>query len=570
MKKLFTLTLLLTAAFMAASCGSQPKGDRASSASSVSLDEAIAQAAAQMDARLPARTEVALISVSSPSAPFSQYVLDGLEAALVKSGKLVVVDRANLDKVRAEQGFQMSGEVSDDSAKSIGQMVGAGAIVTGSLSNIGTLYRLTLKAIDVEKAVVAVSFPADIANDERVRALLGQSSIAAAPRNSAPRESAGSGTAQAPAAPARPVVQTAPGALYVGDTLQGEMDLLDALDWISINAKSGGKYTIALGKDEAITPTELSYGGKALTITLKSAGGEHTVSFEGANPSYSLFNVKSGVTFTLEDGVTLRGTQNNADKSLVEVTGGRFVMNGGTITGNKRNSDGDGGGGGVYVASGAFTMNGGIISGNTSWTYGGGVYVKSGTFTMNGGTITENRSDAYMEGGGGVAVQGTFTMNGGNISGNTASAAGNNGGGVHVRGTFTMKDGVISGNTNTNSNGGGVYVESGTFTMSGGVISGNTSQYRGGGVYVPTFTMSGGTISGNTAGEGGGVYAGTFIKSGNGGVIYGSNAEDGQANRADSDDRGHAVYVGGKKRNTTARAATAMDSAKNGPAGGWE
>jgi hypothetical protein len=263
------------------------------------------------------------------------------------------------------------------------------------------------------------------------------------------------------------VVQTAPGALYVGDTLQGEMDLLDALDWIGLNAKSGEKYTIALGKDEAITPTELSYGGKTLTISLKSAGGEHTVSFEGANPSYSLFNVKSGVTFTLEDGVTLRGTQNEADKSLIEVTGGRFVMNGGVITGNKRRDD------------------------------GGGVYVK------------------------------------------------------------------------------------GTFTMSRGTINGNTAGHTGGGVRANTFTMRGGTISGNTAEGfygGGGVYAKTFTKSGNGGIIYGSNAPGDQANRAERENNGHAVYIhdggglvsGSKKRNTTARAATAMDSAKNGPAGGWE
>ncbi|GHU41732.1 hypothetical protein FACS1894190_10200 [Spirochaetia bacterium] len=79
--------------------------------------------------------------------------------------------------------------MSDDSAKSIGKMVGTGAIVTGSLTNIGTLYRLTIKAIDVEKAVVAVSFPADITNDERVRALLGQSGVAALPRSSATQNS---------------------------------------------------------------------------------------------------------------------------------------------------------------------------------------------------------------------------------------------------------------------------------------------------------------------------------------------------------------------------------------------
>jgi hypothetical protein len=40
--------------------------------------------------------------------------------------------------------------------------------------------------------------------------------------------------------------------------------------------------------------------------------------------------------------------------------------------------------------------------------------------------------------------------------------------------------------------------------------------------------------------------------------------------QARDDSSGHAVYTNGKKRNTTARAGTAMDSRKDGPAGGWE
>ncbi|GHU10665.1 hypothetical protein FACS1894151_10190 [Spirochaetia bacterium] len=64
------------------------------------------------------------------------------------------------------------------------------------------------------------------------------------------------------------------------------------------------------------------------------------------------------------------------------------------------------------------------------------------------------------------------------------------------------------------------------------------------------------------------VSGASFSKSG--GVIYGSNAEGDQANRAKSDSDGHAVSAGTKKRNTTVRAATAMDSTKDGPAGGWE
>ncbi|GAB6393281.1 MAG: penicillin-binding protein activator LpoB [Treponematales bacterium] len=364
-------------------------------AGGVSLDAAIAQAAERMEARLPAGSKVALISVSSPSQTFSKYVLDRLESVLVNNGKLVVVDRANLDKVREEQGFQMSGEVSDESAKAIGKLIGADAIVTGSLVSLGSLYQLTLKAINMESAVVAASHQADIRNDERVRALLGQTGVAAGSaagsaaasgsgKAAAPAQSAAATSAAAPAKPAEPV---ALGALYAGEVLQGEMDLLDALDWIALNAQSGGKYTIALGKDEAITPTELNYGGKAVTITLKSAGGARMVTFEGQNPAYSLFTVSAGVTFTLENGVTLKGSQNNAGQSLVVVAGGKFIMNGGAITENR-----GGYGGGVYVKSGSFTMNGGIISKNTVNGKGGGVYVASGSFIMNDGTINGNNS----------------------------------------------------------------------------------------------------------------------------------------------------------------------------------
>jgi len=80
--------------------------------------------------------------------------------------------------------------------------------------------------------------------------------------------------------------------------------------------------------------------------------------------------------------------------------------------------------------------------------------------------------------------------------------------------------------------------------------------------------MNGGAISGNTSSSGGGVYVrGTFTKAGTGGIIYGSNAPDGQANKASN---GAAVYNSGKKRDTTARVSQAMDSRQSGAAGGWE
>jgi hypothetical protein len=136
------------------------------------LDTAIKEAATQMETRIPSGTMVALVSVASPSTAFSTQVLTRLESAIVGGGKLVVVDRANLDKVRAEQGFQLSGEVDDESAKSIGKLLGAGAIVTGSLTDLGDVFSLTLKAINIETATVAVSYLTDLTKTTRIETLL--------------------------------------------------------------------------------------------------------------------------------------------------------------------------------------------------------------------------------------------------------------------------------------------------------------------------------------------------------------------------------------------------------------
>jgi hypothetical protein len=175
------------------------------------LDAAIKEAAAQMEENLPQGTKAALISLASSSAQLSEYVLNRLEAAVVRGKKLVVVDRANLDKVRAEQGFQLSGEVDDNSAKAIGKLVGAGAIVTGSFVNLGDVYGLSLKAINMETAEVAVSYPADIAKSTRIETLLASGGGAGTGTQTAQRGNTG-GTTTAPAAraPAQPAAAAPP------------------------------------------------------------------------------------------------------------------------------------------------------------------------------------------------------------------------------------------------------------------------------------------------------------------------------------------------------------------------
>lgn len=136
-------------------------------------------------------------------------------------------------------------------------------------------------------------------------------------------------------------------------------------------------------------------------------------------------------------------------------------------------------------------------------------------------TITGNRNDTSGYGGGGVcADSGDLTIDHCRITDNTAANC--SGGGVSMGGKhggtvenafLTIKDSVISGNTST-AQGGGVYaaVTDGSVSITGSTLSGNSATAQGGGISVSAsgstdVTLSGNTILENTAGQdGGGIY----------------------------------------------------------------
>ncbi|GHU89377.1 hypothetical protein FACS189476_08230 [Spirochaetia bacterium] len=201
--------------FVVAGCGSSPKTETPT-AQGKSLDTAIQEAAEAIDAKLDQGVKVALLNFSSTSEQFSQYVLDELSANLVNSGKLVIVDRQEIDLIRRETNFQFSGEVSDESAQEVGRMLGAQSIVSGSLTNIGNTYRINIKVLNVQSAAIVVQHRANIANDDMVQALLASGGGATSGSGSA-------GTAKASASGGQSGGKTAqattPAPVYkIGDT----------------------------------------------------------------------------------------------------------------------------------------------------------------------------------------------------------------------------------------------------------------------------------------------------------------------------------------------------------------
>jgi TolB-like protein len=127
---------------------------RASKDATTGIEGAINRACANLIKELPANTTIAVISISSNDRDTAVFVVDELEYQIVDSKKFKVVDRKTLDTIRTEQNFQMSGDVSDASAVSIGQMLGANIVLTGSITGTSSTTRLSIKALDVKTAQI--------------------------------------------------------------------------------------------------------------------------------------------------------------------------------------------------------------------------------------------------------------------------------------------------------------------------------------------------------------------------------------------------------------------------------
>ena len=137
----------------------------------LSLQEAIEQSAESVAGDLPQGSRVAIVAFNSPNDGLSNFIMEELTGALFDRG-IEVADRQNLEFVYRELNFQMSGDISDESAVSIGKFLGAEYILTGDFSNVGTIYRYRASAVNVEQAVRTSVSRIDVAGGREMRNMI--------------------------------------------------------------------------------------------------------------------------------------------------------------------------------------------------------------------------------------------------------------------------------------------------------------------------------------------------------------------------------------------------------------
>lgn len=144
----------------------------------VDIGTALDQAAEQFSSTLQTGTTIAIVGIASDTEDMSEYMLDELTLRFVQQRRLTVANRANLDAIKKEMNFQLSGEVSDASIQEIGAMAGAEIVIHGSLKAIGSTYILVLQALNVTTATVEDMYRSTVTLDEFTAPLLGKTATA--------------------------------------------------------------------------------------------------------------------------------------------------------------------------------------------------------------------------------------------------------------------------------------------------------------------------------------------------------------------------------------------------------
>ena len=136
------------------------------------LDIAIRDASDYLNDNIPAGSKIVILNIQSDYNNLSEYIIDELIANAVNDRIFTVVDRAQLESIRTELNFQLSGEVSDDSALTIGRFLGAQTIVSGAISEMGDRHRLRIRALNVETAQVQGQYNRNINTSRTITALM--------------------------------------------------------------------------------------------------------------------------------------------------------------------------------------------------------------------------------------------------------------------------------------------------------------------------------------------------------------------------------------------------------------
>ena len=133
-------------------------GTKQENAEFAAFDAVIEKSFENLEPRLDAGKRIALLPINAADKENGSYAYDTITVLFTNTLKYDMLERARIDAIITEQDFQYSGMVSDETAVSIGKLLGANVIIIGDISGSGNTRRLVFRALDVETGkIVGIS-----------------------------------------------------------------------------------------------------------------------------------------------------------------------------------------------------------------------------------------------------------------------------------------------------------------------------------------------------------------------------------------------------------------------------
>ena len=119
------------------------------------------------------------VDLDGKTTRFGRFVVEELRTRFYSTKRFTVVERRSLDAVLEEQKLQLSGLISENSAVNIGKLVGANALVTGNIADLGREVRIIVRLVSVDSATVFAVARAIVPKDDMVAELMGKTLVEA-------------------------------------------------------------------------------------------------------------------------------------------------------------------------------------------------------------------------------------------------------------------------------------------------------------------------------------------------------------------------------------------------------
>lgn len=121
-------------------------------------------AAVAISTAAAAKTNIAVLDLDMSSGVSESYrsvLSDRLRLELFKTGSFTVVERSTMEDILAEQSLQLSGCTSTECAVEVGKVLGVTEMVAGSVGQVGSVYTVNVRLIDVETGAVIAAESVD-------------------------------------------------------------------------------------------------------------------------------------------------------------------------------------------------------------------------------------------------------------------------------------------------------------------------------------------------------------------------------------------------------------------------